>query len=89
MHIPGTKAVLAKVALDQALFAPTFLCVFVTAVSTLQGLGLDDIRKNLSKNYTDIVLTNWKIWPATQLVNFYFVPFQHRILVRAAIWSEG
>jgi len=77
----GTKAVVTKVAMDQALFAPSFLCVFVTAVSTLQGLGLREIKENLSANYVDIVLTNWKIWPATQLINFYFVPFQHRILV--------
>ena len=70
-----------KVAMDQALFAPSFLCVFVTAVSTLQGLGIKEIKENLSQNYVDIVLTNWKIWPLTQLVNFYFVPFQHRILV--------
>ena len=81
----GTKAVVTKVALDQALFAPSFLCVFVTAVSTLQGLGIQDIKANLSQNYVDIVLTNWKIWPATQLINFYFVPFQHRILVSISV----
>ena len=40
-----------------------------------------DIKKNLEASYLDIVKTNWKIWPATQLVNFYFVPFKHRILV--------
>ena len=80
-HHSGTRAVVAKVAMDQALFAPSFLCVFVTAVSTLQGLGIKEIKENLSQNYVDIVLTNWKIWPATQLINFYFVPFQHRILV--------
>jgi len=77
----GTKGVVTKVLMDQALFAPSFLCVFVAAVSTLQGLGLEDIRRNLAANYTDVVLTNWKVWPATQLINFYFVPFQHRILV--------
>lgn len=72
-----------KVLMDQALFAPSFLCVFVAAVSTLQvtvmstlsimstvskptmqGLGLEDIRRNLAANYTDVVLTNWKVWPA-------------------------
>ena len=61
-----------KVVMDQALFAPSFLCVFVAAVSTLQvllanptmqGLGLEDIRANLAANYTDVVLTNWKVWP--------------------------
>lgn len=77
----GPKAALSKMALDQALFAPSFLVVFVTAASTLQGLSLQDIKKNLDDNYVDIVLTNWKIWPATQMLNFYLVPVQHRILV--------
>ena len=40
-----------------------------------------EIKKSLETNYVDIVTTNWKIWPATQLANFYFVPFKHRILV--------
>ena len=42
---------------------------------------MQDVRKNLEATYVDIIVTNWKIWPATQLANFYFVPFKHRILV--------
>ena len=98
VKFPGTKGALAKMVLDQGLFAPAFLSVFVTAASTLQGLTLQvfafeiikitimhlilqDIKRNLEASYLDIVKTNWKIWPATQLINFYFVPFKHRILV--------
>lgn len=77
----GGKAALTKMLLDQGLFAPCFLAVFVSVASSLQGLGVTEIRENLASNYTDILVTNWKIWPATQLVNFYFTPFQHRILV--------
>ena len=40
VKFPGTKGALAKVVLDQGLFAPAFLSVFVTAASTLQGLSL-------------------------------------------------
>jgi len=78
---PGTRGALTKMVMDQGLFAPSFLCVFVTAASTLQGLPFSDIKRNLEATYFDIVTTNWKIWPATQLANFYFVPFKHRILV--------
>ena len=49
---------------------------------------LKDIKKNLEASYLDIVKTNWKIWPATQLINFYFVPFKHRILVRINYFSK-
>ena len=55
VKVPGTKGALSKMVLDQGiiiingkrltcfhqgLFAPSFLCVFVTAASTLQGLPL-------------------------------------------------
>jgi len=81
VKIQGSRAAFSKMVLDQAFFAPCFLVVFVTAASTLQGLSVQDIKKNLDANYVDIVLTNWKIWPATQLLNFYLTPVQHRILV--------
>jgi len=90
VKLQGTKAAFSKMALDQAFFAPSFLVVFVTAASTLQGLSLQDIKKNLTDNYVDIVLTNWKIWPATQMLNFYLVPVQHRILmvnIVALFWN--
>ena len=47
-----------------------------------ETFNFQDIKRNLEATYFDIVTTNWKIWPATQLANFYFVPFKHRILVR-------
>ena len=37
---PGPTAAAAKMLLDQTLFAPAFLAVFITAASTLQGLSL-------------------------------------------------
>ena len=47
----------------------------------IKGLNLGEIKNKLKANYVEILLTNWKIWPAAQLLNFYFVPLQHRLLV--------
>ena len=41
----GSKGALAKVALDQSLFAPAFIVVFITAASTLNGLTTQVIFK--------------------------------------------
>ena len=41
VKFPGAQGALSKMVLDQALFAPAFLSVFVTAASTLQGLSLE------------------------------------------------
>ena len=38
VKLQGTKAALSKMVLDQAFFAPSFLVLFVSAASTLQGL---------------------------------------------------
>ena len=53
VKFPGTKGALAKVVLDQGLFAPAFLSVFVTAASTLQGLSLQVIAKGNIENYNN------------------------------------
>ena len=39
------------------------------------------VSHNLKRDYADIVITGWTIWPATQLMNFYLVPFLVRPLV--------
>ena len=86
----GGKAALAKMLLDQSLFAPAFLAVFVSCAGKLQGNSFKEIRCKLDKDYVNIVTTNWKIWPAAQVLNFYLVPFQHRVLfvnVVALFWN--
>ena len=39
----------------------------------------------LKGDYTDVLITGWTIWPATQLVNFYLVPFLLRPLVVSVV----
>lgn len=48
------------------------------------------IKNDLKHKYTDILLTNYKIWPAVQLVNFYFVPLQGQVVLVqcvAILWN--
>lgn len=79
-----------KVALDQGLFAPSFLGVFLTVLGLVQGNTFEHIREDLKKNYRDILLANWSVWPAVQIVNFNFVPLHHQVLVVqtfALLWN--
>ena len=43
------------------------------------------VGSRLKADYIDVVLTGWTIWPATQLVNFYLVPFLVRPLVVSVV----
>ncbi|SPQ18006.1 73c070c8-23d0-4bf9-88ed-1c4101bc8aff [Thermothielavioides terrestris] len=69
--------ILARVACDQGIFAPTFIGVFLSSMAVLEGTSP---REKLAKSYSDALLTNWMIWPFVQLVNFKLVPLQHRLL---------
>nr|CAH7738445.1 unnamed protein product [Callosobruchus chinensis] len=79
-----------KVAIDQLVFAPCFLALFVATVSTLDGRNWNETKKQLTHKYTDIYLTNLTIWPAVQLINFSFVPLRHQVLLVqsvAIVWN--
>lgn len=86
----STTVTLKKVALDQLVFAPSFLMVFLTNLNLLNGRSLRDTKEDLSSNYLDIMVANWKLWPAVQLVNFYLVPLNYQVLLAqsvAVVWN--
>jgi len=74
-------SLLTRVALDQSVFAPTFLLVFFCSQGFLSGESPHAIRDRLRMAYSQTLLNNYRLWPAVQLLNFYFVPLQHRVLV--------
>lgn len=86
----GKEAVLKKVVTDQLVFSPVFIAVLVTSLNLLQGLTWDDALAKVQASYFDIILTGYQIWPIVQVVNFYFVPIQYRVLlvqVVALVWN--
>ncbi|KAK4193400.1 hypothetical protein QBC35DRAFT_481481 [Podospora australis] len=71
------KTMLARVAVDQGVFAPTFIGIFLSSMAVLEG---GSPKEKLEKNYWPALSTNYLIWPWVQMVNFTFVPLQHRVL---------
>lgn len=68
---------LARVALDQCVFAPVFIGVFLSSMATLEG---NPVREKLDKNYTTALTSNYMLWPFAQAINFKVVPLEHRVL---------
>lgn len=77
---PAFGGVLAKIALDQLFFAPALLCIILGTMTAWSTYSLDAAVSKINRDYKDVLITNYKIWPAAQVINFYFVPLQHRIL---------
>ncbi|XP_060116006.1 protein Mpv17 isoform X2 [Heteronotia binoei] len=81
--VPGkTKAAaLQKMLLDQGGFAPCFLGCFLAVVGTLNGLSMEENWSKIKRDYQDTLITNYYIWPAVQVANFYFIPLNYRLAV--------
>jgi protein Mpv17 len=62
------RQLLARVALDQFVFAPTFIAVFFTGTGLLKGQSLDDVKQTLCAQYKTAVLSNYTVWPWVWLV---------------------
>lgn len=77
----GKTVAMKKVFVDQAIFAPSFLCIILATVGAMQGKNWDNIKRDLQANYFDVLQTNYYIWPWVQLVNFYYVPLQYQVLL--------
>ncbi|XP_072841557.1 mitochondrial inner membrane protein Mpv17 isoform X1 [Pogona vitticeps] len=90
--VPGRTraAALQKMLLDQGGFAPCFLGCFLAVAGVLNGLSMEENWGKIKRDYKDALITNYYIWPAVQVANFYFVPLNHRLAVVqgvAIVWN--
>lgn len=65
---------------DQTFFAPTFLAGVIGLNAALRGETLGQVKEILQRDYLDILKANYMLWPSTQLITFYIIPLQHRVL---------
>lgn len=70
-----------KVVIDQSTFAPCLMATLITSINLLEGNSFQYSIDQLKLKYFDVMSTNYKIWPAVQLCNFYFVPLKHQVLL--------
>ena len=68
---------------DQLLFAPILLSGFFVFNGFIQTFDMDGLKngvKECKSKIKETMMTNWKIWPAATLINFYYLPPQYRVL---------
>ncbi|EYU17806.1 hypothetical protein ABFS82_04G180100 [Erythranthe guttata] len=86
---PGASGAFLRLLLDQFLFAPVFIGVFLSTLMTLEGRPSEVIPK-LQQEWFSSVLANWQLWIPFQFINFRFVPQQFQVLAAnfiAVIWN--
>ncbi|KAF7437061.1 hypothetical protein PC9H_003895 [Pleurotus ostreatus] len=68
-----------RVACDQIVLAPFGLALFLGTMGIMEGRNRRQIQQKYSDIYVPALLTNWKVWPAAQLINFRYMPLPYRI----------
>ncbi|ESW34014.1 hypothetical protein PHAVU_001G116800 [Phaseolus vulgaris] len=87
--LPGASGALLRLVLDQFIFSPIFIGVFLATLVTLEGKPSEVVPK-LKQGWFSAVLANWKLWIPFQFLNFRFVPQQFQVLaanVIAVAWN--
>lgn len=82
--IPGKgtrhiKIVIIKVTVDQ-LFAPFFATWYFLIMGALQGQALEASWKEFMSKFWEYYLAELSVWPACQMINFFFLPPIYRVL---------
>ncbi|KAJ6426045.1 hypothetical protein OIU84_026594 [Salix udensis] len=87
--VPGAWGALLRLLVDQFVFSPIFIGVFLSTLVTLEGRPSQVIPK-LQQEWFSAVLANWQLWIPFQFLNFRFVPQQFQVLaanVIALVWN--
>lgn len=77
--ISGASGAIARLILDQFIFSPIFIGVFMSLLVTLEGKPSLVVPK-LKQEWLSSVLANWQLWIPFQFLNFYFVPQKFQVL---------
>mmetsp|Transcript_8366 Transcript_8366/g.20877 ORF Transcript_8366/g.20877 Transcript_8366/m.20877 type:complete len:223 (+) Transcript_8366:370-1038(+) len=80
--LPQTTAatVLAKVALDQLVFAPFFNALYFYAKGVLQGREVGEINEEVRRKLWAVMKTNWAVWVPVNAVAYALIPLELRVL---------
>ncbi|XP_062858052.1 protein Mpv17 isoform X1 [Trichomycterus rosablanca] len=75
------SSALKKMLIDQVGFAPCFLGLFLSISGTVNGLTVKENVAKLKMDYVNALISNYYLWPAVQIANFYFIPLHYRLAV--------
>lgn len=78
----------SKTFIDQGIFAPLATMMFYLFKVSTEGRPSEFVDELKSK-YVNTLVAGWKLWPAAHMVNFLFIPPQHRVLYTNMISVAG
>ncbi|XP_031473754.1 protein sym-1 [Nymphaea colorata] len=89
VSLSGVSGVFLRLLLDQFIFSPLFIGVFLSTLVVLEGRPSEVLPK-LRQEWFSAVIANWQLWIPFQFLNFLFVPQIFQVLfanVVAVAWN--
>ncbi|WKY06075.1 hypothetical protein Q1695_006349 [Nippostrongylus brasiliensis] len=72
---------LKRLLVDQIMFAPIFNAAILFNLRLIEGIGVKESWRKMKEDWSTIYFNSLKVWPAVQLVNFYLIPLNMRVIV--------
>lgn len=80
--IPGKSfiAVSKKVFADLVFCSPVTIGLFILTQGILERNSMDEFKVKMERNFRDLYIAEWIVWPTAQYINFYVLPLKYRVL---------
>ncbi|CAG9812100.1 unnamed protein product [Chironomus riparius] len=80
--LPGNakSTIVKKIMSDQFIVSPVFILHYFYTSYFLEGRKVTETNELLKDKFLKVYVADWLVWPATQFINFQFVPLQYRVL---------
>eukprot|EP00188_Purpureofilum_apyrenoidigerum_P000698 Plantae.Rhodophyta-Purpureofilum_apyrenoidigerum.ctg13263.p1 GENE.Plantae.Rhodophyta-Purpureofilum_apyrenoidigerum.ctg13263~~Plantae.Rhodophyta-Purpureofilum_apyrenoidigerum.ctg13263.p1 ORF type:complete len:208 (-),score=40.90 Plantae.Rhodophyta-Purpureofilum_apyrenoidigerum.ctg13263:118-741(-) len=72
--------VLAKVVLDQVVFAPLFISLYFYVSGLLDDKKFSEITKKIKKELFTVMKGNWSVWVPANIIGYAVIPLNLRVL---------
>lgn len=86
-----TIATIARVTVDQLVFSPFILAVFMGGISILEGRTAEEIKEKYKSSYFTGLMNAYRFWPFVNLFTFACIPVHYRPIVNSSfglIWNS-
>lgn len=74
------KITTIKILYDQLIMSPACIAAFFYTAGWMDGKGNSQCTEEFQSKFIRVYITDWLIWPATQFLNFYYLPPKYRVI---------